>query len=306
MNKRLKTSLKSLRAACRGWTGALRKMPDFLIIGTQKGGTSSLFHYIDQHPAAKVSLAKEVHYFDLSYDKGPAWYRGFFPFQRDARITGEASPLYFFHPRVPARVRADIPGVKIILLLRDPVERAFSHYRMNVKDGTENLSFEEALEREPERIRADVERMNADERYTGEDYRRYSYINRGFYDEQLTRWLQHFPANQMMVIKSEEFFSQTEPVVKRVFGFLGLDPDARIGYDGKNEGRPGDIRPDTRTRLQAVFEPHAARLSRIAGGKFCWCESCHPRRSDHAGRARTRTAVAGPRILLPFSRRNRQ
>jgi hypothetical protein len=270
MNKRLKTPLKSVLAECRAWTGPLRKMPDFLIIGTQKGGTSSLFHYIEQHPAAKVSVAKEVHYFDLGYMQGPSWYRGYFPAKWDKRITGEASPFYLFHPRVPERVKQNAPDAKLIALLRDPVERAFSHYRMNVKDGTETLSFEEAVESEHRRIRDDVARMKLDQRYTGSDYRLYSYINRGFYDEQLKRWLKHFPADQMLVLKSEEFFGNTEQVVQRVFGFLGLDQGVHIDYNGMNEGRPGNIQPETRARLQAVFAPHNGNLSAIMGEDFCW------------------------------------
>jgi hypothetical protein len=270
MNEKLKTSINGVLAECRAWTGPMRKTPDFLIIGTQKGGTSSLFHYIGQHPAARVSVVREVHYFDLNYTQGPAWYRGYFPPRWDTRITGEASPFYLFHPRVPERVKQVVPGAKLIVLLRDPVERAFSHYRMNVKDGTEPLSFEEAVASEHRRIRDDLERMQLDELYTGRDYRLYSYIQLGFYDRQMQRWLRHFPAEQMLVLKSEEFFGNTERVVQRVFGFLGLDQDVRIDYSGRNEWRPGDIHPETRARLQAVFAPHNANLSMIAGEEFCW------------------------------------
>jgi Sulfotransferase domain len=270
MNKRLKAPLKSLLAECRAWTGPLRKMPDFLMIGTQKGGTSSLFHYVEQHPAVRVSVAKEVHYFDLNYRQGPSWYQGHFPVRWDKRITGEASPFYLFHPRVPERVKQAVPGAKLIILLRDPVERAFSHYRMNVKDGTETLSFEDAVLSEHRRIRDDVERMKSDRLYTGRDYRLFSYINRGFYDEQLKRWLKHFPSEQMLVLKSEELFGNPAPVVERVFRFLGVDPDVPIEYDGRNEGRPGNISPETRARLRAIFAPHNVNLSVIAGPDFCW------------------------------------
>ena len=265
MNKRLKTSLKRLRAECRGVTGAFRKLPDFLIIGTQKGGTSSLFHFIEQHPAVRVSIAKEIHYFDLKYRKGEYWYRGYFPYAWDRRITGEASPFYLFHPQVPTRVRQDVPRAKIIILLRDPVERAFSHYRMNVKDGTETLSFEEALAAEGQRIGGDVDQMGADDRYTGREYRHYSYIARGFYDEQLKRWLQYYPREQILLLKSEDLFANPAPVVWQVFRFLGVDPDADIKYDGKNEGKPGNIRAETRAWLQHMFAPHNANLTTIAG-----------------------------------------
>ena len=129
-----------------------------------------------------------------------------------------------------------MPAVKIITLLRDPIERAFSHYRMNVKDGTEALSFEEALANERRRISDDLDQMSADEWYTGTDFRLYSYVARGFYDEQVKRWLKYFPSEQMLILKSEDLFRNPGPVVQQVFTFLGMDPDAHIEYDGRNEG----------------------------------------------------------------------
>ncbi len=281
MNKRLKTSVKRLRAGCRGVTGSLRKLPDFLIIGTQKGGTSSLFHFIEQHPSARTSIAKEVHYFDLNYRKRRSWYRGYFPFSWDHRITGEASPFYLFHPQVPERVRRDMPAVKIITLLRDPIERAFSHYRMNVKDGTEALSFEEALANERRRIGGDLDQMSADEWYTGTDFRLYSYVARGFYDEQVKRWLKYFPSEQMLILKSEDLFRNPGPVVQQVFTFLGMDPDAHIEYDGRNEGKPGNIKPETRARLRLTFASHNANLTTIVGPNFRWDDD--PLRTSAAG-----------------------
>src|SRR4051812_46716716 len=132
-----------------------RASPDFIIIGVQKGGTSSLFEYLKQHPNIKTSVVKEVHYYDSDYKKGMKWYRSFFPLNEKNKkiIYGEASPYYFFHPLVPERIYKDNPNIKLILLLRDPVDRAYSHYQMERRKGREKLkSFEEAILKETERI----------------------------------------------------------------------------------------------------------------------------------------------------------
>ncbi len=270
MNSTLKNIGKDILINTRRLTASFRRMPDFIIIGTQKGGTTSLFDYLKQHPQTSMSIAKEVHYYDFNYHKGLSWYKAHFPFTSNKKLTGEASPFYIFHPHVPKRVFADLPKAKLILLLRDPVERAFSHYKMNVKNGKESLSFEEAVEKENERIKDDVEKMEKDELYFGEDYRLYSYITRGFYDEQIENWFKYFPTNQLLVIKSEDFFENTEKHVKNVFNFLGLPQYDKIIYEAKNQGSKGKIKKETKEKLRQVFETHNKKLSSITNQNFDW------------------------------------
>lgn len=153
------------------------RAPDFLIIGAQKGGTTSLYTYLCQHPRVVGASRIEVHFFDLAYDKGWWWYRSHFPvhvFRRGERIvTGEASPYYIFHPLVPERVRKDLPNVKLVAILRNPVDRAYSHYQHVRRNGREPLSFEEAIEREPPRTEGEAEIISSDDEYQSSAHRRY-------------------------------------------------------------------------------------------------------------------------------------
>jgi hypothetical protein len=266
----IKKSIKRLLFRYRKMTAPWRKMPHFIIIGTQKGGTSSLFFYLNQHPSIKMSTPKEVHYYDINYKKGLNWYKSHFPFIWDKRITGEASPYYIFHPFVPERLKKENPEAKIILLLRDPAERAFSHYKMNKKNGTETLSFSQALEQETERLEGDLKKFENNEFYNAKSHRLYSYKTRGLYDYQLQNWLKYFPLNQIMIIKSEDFFSNTEKVVKEVLRFLGLQETAEINYINKNKGVPGEFDEEIRTKLKNFYAPHIEMLSELAGKKISW------------------------------------
>ena len=139
-------------------SGHMRSLPDFIMIGGMKCGTTSLFQYLQQHPGVSRVYVEEVHFFDLHYGRGLNWYRAHFPVKGkgEATICGDDSPYYIFHPLVPARVREDVPGAKLIALLRNPVDRAYSHYHHELRRGREDLSFEKALDREEERLEGEV------------------------------------------------------------------------------------------------------------------------------------------------------
>src|SRR5919201_3141433 len=153
-------------------TAPLRPLPDFLIIGAQKAGTTALYAYLRWHPGITGPSWKEVSFFDRYYARGEAWYRGNMPSRprqwlaerRNGRppLVGEASPSYLFHPLAPERVANLLPRARLIAVLRNPVDRAFSHYQHELSLGREHLSFEEALDREDERLRGEVERMKQD------------------------------------------------------------------------------------------------------------------------------------------------
>ncbi len=267
---KVKKSIRKLLFRYRKATASLRKLPDFVIIGTQKGGTSSLYYYLSQHPQTQMSNPKEVHYYDINYKKGLAWYKSHFPYKWNKKITGEASPYYIFHPHAPKRIHKDLPQVKIIMLLRDPVERAFSHYKMNVKNGTETLSFEEAIDKENERLEDDISKMQSNELYAAQKHRLYSYVNRGLYSDQLKNWLQYFPLEQMMIIKSEDFFQNTEVIVKQVLDFLQLEESSNIKFINKNKGVPGKFKEETRNRLKTFYEKSVQNLSELSGKQISW------------------------------------
>lgn len=260
-------------------TSPLRVLPDFLIIGTQKGGTSSLYRYLSEHPQIAASAGKELHYFDRRFSCGPYWYRAHFPtaFYRrrvvkrtgKALLTGEATPYYLFHPYAPERVKALVPGVKLIALLRDPVERAFSSYQHQVRAGEEQLSFAEAIDREHERLAGGGQ---FEERGSGKArvQRKFSYLARGVYADQLQAWLAVFPREQMLIVRSEDFFEAPEPVFRQVTDFLTLRPWQPRAFPRFNSAEYGQMDAEVRDRLAQYFAVHNQRLYALIGRDFGW------------------------------------
>jgi hypothetical protein len=274
MLERLKAPLRRLRADLHQLSGPLRGLPSVLIIGAQKSGTTSLFNYLVRHPDVRAPFGKEIHYFDLHYDRGVRWYRGHFPYSRrlrDGRLTLDASPYYLVHPQVPQRAFELLPEVKLIALLRNPVDRTLSHYQHEVRGGRESLSFAEALDREAERLAGEEERMLRDTGYYSYNHHRYSYTLRGRYVEQLRRWTDRFPRSQMLVLQSERFFSDPASVTADVHRFLGLRPHRLERYKPFLQGKYGrEMAPEMRTRLADYFAPHNAELYRWLGTEFDW------------------------------------
>ncbi len=241
----------------------LRQPPDFIIIGAQKGGTTSLHRYLTHHPDVGGSIRKEVHFFSWLYDRGLDWYLAHFPQRGKFAMVGEASTSYLSDPDVPERVRRAVPDAKLIALLRNPVDRAFSQYQMNVRKGFEPLPFEEAIDREPERLRLAADRSTTQWRYS-------SYLARGLYAEHLEWWLAAFPRGQLLVLRSEDFFARPEEGLAEALAFLGLPPWRPDAFEVYNPGAYGGMRPETRARLAAFFAPHNRRLGELLGRDFGW------------------------------------
>jgi hypothetical protein len=186
----------------------LRKKPDFIIIGVQKGGTSSLFKYLSYHPQIVPSKKKEVHFFDNNFELGKYWYMNFFPWKWKCmgKKTGEASPYYIYHPHALARIKNHLPNVRLILLLRNPVERAFSEYNMALRKGKENItSFEEAIKKEI-MVKTEQTKMLNDPSYKSYFHQTFSYISRSMYADQIKSLLKYFSKEQVLIIKSEDFY----------------------------------------------------------------------------------------------------
>jgi hypothetical protein len=270
----VKAPLRLLRSEYHQLTGSLRGLPSVLIIGAQKSGTTSLFNYLVRHPDVLPSLRKEVHYFDFNYDRGLKWYRAHFPYTRQLRggtLTLDASPYYQVHPLVPQRAAELLPGVKLVALLRNPVDRALSHYQHEVRGGRETLSFAEAIEKEPERLAGEEKRLRGDPSYYSYNHHRYSYMQRGLYVEQLRRWVEHFPRSQLLVLQAESLFRAPAEVTGEVYRFLGLAPHklelkkpfVQVGYDRQ---MPADLR----SKLVNYFEPYNRELFQWLGQEYDW------------------------------------
>jgi len=259
----------------------LRMLPHFLIIGAQKSGTTTLYKYLNQHPAVARSLIQEVHYFDLNFARGLWWYRAHFPtiFQRMRvrrdlgmdLITGEASAYYMFHPLVCMRVRRTLPDARIIILLRDPVERAWAHYCQSRDIAFEHLSFEAAIEQEEQRLAGERLRLQRDGTAVSFEYREHSYLSRGIYVDQIQPWCETFPREQIHIAASEDLlFKHPAAVVARVQEFLGLpprEPERLRIYPREGKAAINEV---TRTRLREHFRPHNQRLFRYLGTEFEW------------------------------------
>jgi len=258
-------------------TSALRTYPDFAIIGAQKAGTSSLYEHLATHPAVMASLYKEVQYFTMHSQRSTRWYRMHFPTELARRrladqvgqdvIVGEASPYYLFHPAVPERMHALVPDIKLVALLRDPVDRAISHYHHSVRWKQETLSLEEALDAEEERLRGEGARLLR-RGETSVSHRHHSYKARGVYIEQLRAWERFFSREQLLVLRSEDLFAAPESVLPRIREFLGLKGREEASFAQANRGGYADEHDAVRESLKAFFAPHNQALKDEWG--ICW------------------------------------
>jgi hypothetical protein len=188
----------------------------------------------------------------------------------EGRISGDDSPYYIYHPLVPGRIRQDLPDVKMIALLRNPVDRAYSHYHHEVRRGREDLSFEDALKKEEERLEGEVERMEADPGYVSVHHQRHSYMSRGRYAEQLRKWFDVFPMDRFLILQSEAMFRQPQAVFDQVLAFLDLPPMQLPDYDVFNPGSYSQMGEDTRRSLAEHFSPHNEELFNLIGKQFDW------------------------------------
>jgi hypothetical protein len=256
-----------------------RVLPDFLIIGAQRAGTATLYYNLIRHPCVLAALRKEVHFFDLESWRGLRWYRGHFPTRRameagrrrhGAALTGEATPYYLFHPAAPSRVAATLPAARLIVLLRNPVDRAYSHYQREVRKGRESLSFTEALAREAERLEGDDARLLADPRYRSVPHRQYSYRSRGVYIRQLRAWTAVFPRDRFLLMESEQLFGDPRRAFADVAAFLGL-PEWDPGEFGKfNELHYTPLAPSLRAELEDFYRPYNMELETFLGRRLSW------------------------------------
>ena len=277
--RRLRQQIKRLVVSYRVLTGRMRVVPDFIIIGAQRAGTTSLYNYLIAHPSVVAPFMKEVHFFDVNFDKGLTWYRAHFPnylhkylvqVQRRRCVTGEASPYYLFHPHVPRRISEVLPQAKLIVLLRNPIDRAYSHYHHEVRSGREQRSFEAAIAQESEWLQDEIARMVADEHYQSHNHQCCTYVSRGIYIDQLQRWMNYFSQEQMLILKSEDVNKNSPAAMSRVLAFLDL-PKWELKHYRKYHSYPyPTMEPNTRAYLTSYFAPFNRRLYEFLGADFGW------------------------------------
>lgn len=254
-------------------TSPLRVLPDFVIIGAMKGGTTSMFQYLAQHPQVHPPFRKEIKFFDIHYPKGLGWYRAHFPLwikMKNGAATGEATPYYLFHPLAAERMAQVLPNAKLIIMLRNPVDRAYSHYSHIRRVGREPLSFEDAIASEPDRLAGEADRIVADPNYSTFMHGHYSYLARSRYSEQLPRWLKSFSREQMLILPSEEQTNSPAVTFKKALAFLGLNDWFPGQFNVYKQGSYEKMLASTRKKLLDYFRPYNQQLYDLLGMKFDW------------------------------------
>lgn len=266
-------------------TQSFRPAPDFLIVGSKRGGTTSLFNYLLMHPGVlglfpQMRGKKSTDYFFKEQHRDSDWYRSHFhaePYRAIKRrqlgyrpIGGEASPYYMWDPRIAQAAAHLSPAIKAIALLRDPVERAFSHYQERVQNGVEPLSFEAALAAEPDRLSGELERMATDPGYYSSAHDFYSYRSRGIYLPQIQNWKSVFPSNQLLVLRSEDMYDDVQGTFDIVCDFLDIPrftlPTTKTFNASQRSSMPAAARED----LMSFFEPHNEELSAYLERPLLW------------------------------------
>jgi len=256
-------------------TASWRMLPDFLIVGAQRAGTTSMYNYLAQHPdVGRVRLSKGVHYFDTNAGESMSWYRSHFPldpkkvpFKSKPTHVGEGAPYYMFHPLAPERYDAALPGVKLIAILRDPVERAHSQWAHETARGFEQLPFDQALYQEEERLAGVEERLRTDPTAYSHAHQHQSYASRGQYAPQIERLFDRFGRDRVHVIAAPRMFSQPAAVYAETLSFLGLRPFEAV-YEVHNARKYPTIEPEIAAWLADKFAASNARLVELLGPDF--------------------------------------
>ena len=197
------------------------RLPDLLGIGTQKGGTTYLHALLQHHPQIFLATPKEQHFFTLHWQRGGPWYADQFAQAESHQCCGEVTPYYLFHPEVPQRIKSQLPDVKLIVLLRDPVERALSQYFHSRRLGLEPLELEAAFAAEPKRLADAAEQLAAGKPHRS--HQQHSYLSRSRYEQQIARYEELFKPEQLLILRSEQLFAKPSYGWTLVLQFLGVD-----------------------------------------------------------------------------------
>ena len=277
MKKAINGGLDALKKKVACHTGVL---PDFIVIGAQKCGTTSLYNYLIQHPCVYPASTKEVGYFDRYYHKSLQWYRTQFPsflkkyykkiIRREDFITGEASTGYILNPHALERIAKTVPQAKLILMLRNPVDRAYSHYQHSVRGGNETLPFAEALKKEHERVGDALKRMRDDKDYYNLEIAFYAYCSTGIYIDQIKVLRSLFPPEQILIVSTEDFHADPQTVYRRVLAFLNMPYMVLKNAKKFNTGSYSRMDGEVRRTLINFFRPHNQKLYSYLGVQFYW------------------------------------
>ncbi len=250
------------------WAKATRKAPAFIVIGAEKCGTTSLYHYLNQHPQILPSVEKELDFFDLEFTQGNDWYLAHFPPipQEDSFITGESSANYIYHPQAAARIKECFPETKLIVILRNPIDRTVSRYHMLAKNNSSKHSIYAEITAEIQRIKKGIK----GDVIPWQVLNRNRNIGNSLYMYHLKPWLSIFPREQFLILKSEDLFARTRVVMNRIFDFIGLPNYSLSEYRKYNTGTYLPLESETRQILADFFSDYNQQLEDILSIEFNW------------------------------------
>jgi len=267
-------------------TSSRRVLPQYLLIGAKRGGSTTLARNLVASPGVhslfpQREALKGTYFFDVNYGRGTSWYRSHFPTEAalGADIVGDASPYYLSHPHTAQRARDLVPNARILCVLRDPVDRAFSHYRERVKQGVETLpTFEAALEAESERTKGELDRMIEDPSYVSWNHLNFAYLDQSRYGRSVERWLRHWPQEQLLVMRSEDLYADPAAALARARAFLGLAAaEAPTDTDLHQNRLPSaDVAPETRRQLWNELTTDVERLAALLDEPTWWLPELSP------------------------------
>jgi len=268
----------------RKMTSRLRQLPDFIIIGAGRAGTTALYSYLIQHPLIAAALTDnnesvaDLHFFEYIISNNIQWYRSHFPIlfsksnkHKNSFITGEYTSTYMYHPDVPKRIFNLLPKIKLIVILRNPIDKAYSTYQQQFRFGEYTTSFEDTINAEFRRIdlNKDFPELNSNN-YDFENFVAQNIIRHGVYADYLETWLKIFDRKQILILNSDDLKKSTKETLRRVFNFLNVS-----NYDIKdtsqvNVGKYPTINKITRKKLIEFFKPHNQRLNKLLDTEFNW------------------------------------
>jgi len=276
MNEKFRKSLSSkyqrfFKRGVAGITASNRVLPNFIIAGTVRSGTTSLYYNICEHPSVLPADYDEIGFFDSNYHLGINWYRSMFPTQKHMNeikektgnsITGEDTPFYFWKKEAAERILNDLTNTKIIIIFRNPVDRAYSNYKLGVRFDSENLTFENAIEEEIEFLEKNTFRESIE--------RKRSYLTKGLYYNQIKIWFDIFPRKQIHILSTEEMQKDPQKSLSKIYKFLDIseytikNPQKRkfVKYEKMND--------ETRKKLLEFYKPHNEKFFQVIEKKFDW------------------------------------
>ena len=264
----LQAQKKAPKISKSEWDNATRNPPKFMVIGAEKSGTTSLYHYLNQHPQFLPSIEKELDFFDIEYNRGIDWYLAHFPPlpEQYKFITGEVSANYIYSPQAPQRVWDLFPELKLIVILRNPVARTISRYHMLLNQGSPKQPLEQAINQEINNISAAIESGEI----PWQVLNRNRNVGNSLYIYHLKRWLKVFPREQLLVLKSEEFYQNPATTLEKIFAYLEVPNHQLPNYQKYNAGSYGAISEEITNKLADFFAPHNQQLADYLEIDFNW------------------------------------